>query len=265
MNSNDPLLLFHPLPDACVAFSTTRRGGVSKGNYGGFNISSTCGDDPLHVRQNRAALCAKLGVPPERLLLPQQTHEDKCLRIDAGFFSLPPERRRELLQGVDALYTAEPGVCVGVSTADCVPLLLYTSDSPCVAAVHAGWRGTVMRITEKVAGTLIREGHSPGSLWGVIGPSISQAAFEVGDEVYGAFMRAGFPADIARRMPGADGLEHWHIDLWKANVLQLERLGVPLEQIHCSGICTYQHSDHFFSARRLGKDCGRIYNGIMLR
>lgn len=266
MSCNDrPVLLSYPFPDACVAFSTTRQGGWGKGNFGGFNISSNCGDNLLHVKQNRAALCAELGIPSERLLLPRQTHEDKWLRIDAGFFSLPPARREELLQGVDALCTSLSGVCIGVSTADCVPILLYAPDGPCAAAIHAGWRGTVRGITSKVAGSLIYEGHSPACIRAVIGPSISQTAFEVGDEVYEAFMQAGFPADIACRVPNAAGALRWHIDLWKANILQLESLGIPSGQIYCAGICTYRHSDRFFSARRLGKSCGRIYNGIMLR
>lgn len=109
-------------------------------------------------------------------------------------------------------------------------------------------------------------GTHPERLRAVIGPSISEAAFEVGDEVYDAFVAANFPmSTIAHRCPCNNGGSKWHIDLWAANVLSLEQSGVKLEHIHVSGICTYTHHDTFFSARRLGVDSGRIYSGIMLK
>ena len=93
-----------------------------------------------------------------------------------------------------------------------------------------------------------------------IGPSISLESFEVGDEVYDAFAKAGFDMDrIAKKY------EKWHLDLWEANRLQLLAQGVWLEHIEVSGICTYQQHENFFSARRLGIKSGRILSGVMLK
>lgn len=246
-------LLEYPLGSGARAFSTTRCGMEGTGNYAGFNLTHYCGDAPEHVRRNRAALCTALGITDERLILPRQTHGDTVRRVATG---------REPLQGVDALITNEKGFCIGVSTADCVPVLLYDEDNAACGAVHAGWRGTVARITAKAVEAMRQAfATSPSRLRAVIGPSISQAAFEVGDEVYDAFQEAAFPMDrMARRMNGK-----WHIDLWAANFQLLESAGLPLENIFVCGICTYEHSDRFFSARRLGINSGRIFNGILLR
>ena len=95
----------------------------------------------------------------------------------------------------------------------------------------------------------------------VIGPSIGPESFEVGDEVYEAFNEAHFPmSQIAFKQNGK-----WHIDLWQANALDLQQIGVPKENIKIAGICTYQQYDRFFSARRLGIKSGRIYTGIMIK
>jgi YfiH family protein len=146
-----------------------------------------------------------------------------------------------------------------VSTADCIPVLLYDEAHHAAAAIHAGWRGTVKRIVKKTVEAMgERFGTNPEELKAVVGPGISLEAFEVGDEVYEQFQDAGFPmAQIARRYA------KWHIDLPACNRLLLEETGV--HRIEMSGICTYQQSGDYFSARKLGVDSGRILTGIVLR
>ena len=243
------------------AFSTTREGGVGVGAYAGFNVTHYCGDDAEAVAQARCTLCSELGIAVERLVLPHQTHGSDVLCIGAPFLSLPGEEQTAILHAKDAVITDVPNLCIGVSTADCVPVLLYDAVKGVAAAVHAGWRGTVVRIVEKSLLAMVeRYGVSPADVRAVIGPSISLAAFEVGDEVYDAFAAAAFPMEqIARRMGGK-----WHIDLWEANRLQLLACGVREESIEVSGVCTYTHCDEFFSARRLGIKSGRIFSGIMI-
>ena len=98
----------------------------------------------------------------------------------------------------------------------------------------------------------------------IIAPGISIDAFEVGDEVYETFANAGFPMErIAKRYPAAQG-EKWHIDLWEANRLQMIDAGIKENNITITGICTYTNHEDFFSARRLGINSGRIFNGIMI-
>ena len=158
---------------------------------------------------------------------------------------------REDLEGFDALITDVPGVAIGARTADCIPVLMYDPARRAVAAVHSGWKGTVL--------------------------SIGPDSFQVGPEVARAFLDAGFPeaglpgtyssdrpiiSDQGPKIPGTmqGGL---HIDLWEAVRLTLIRAGVPDSHILTAGIDTYTHPG-FFSARREGPSCGRTVNTIML-
>ncbi len=192
-----------------------------------------------------------LGFQLEDLALPRQVHSDNVLWMhEAG----RPE-------ATDAVITDQPGLPVCVKTADCIPVLLYDTRQRIVAAVHAGWRGTVSRIVQKT----VRQMHplDPKDLHAIIGPGISLQQFEVGDEVYEAFFAAGFPMErIARRFPSSNGKEAWHIDLWDANRFLLQELGV--DDIFVEGTCTRTSGD-FYSARRETINTGRNYNGIVIK
>lgn len=252
-----PQLLYYDLDPRVTAFSTTRHGGVSQGNYGSLNINSYCGDDPASVAENRRLLSLELPVPnASRLVIPHQVHDSVVQVIDEETLG-----HQELIEGVDALITRLPGVCIGVSTADCIPIIIYDPINHCAAAVHAGWRGTVKRIAEKTARQMYSFYRSDyGEMQVMIGPGISLKNFEVGQEVYDEFLQAGFPMERI-----AVKYAKWHIDLPLCNRLQLEQLGVRPENIRETGICTYDHTDDFFSARRLGIASGRIYTGVILR
>jgi len=252
-----PQLLYYDLDPRVTAFSTTRHGGVSQGNYGSLNINSYCGDDMEAVAENRRLLSLELPIPnASRIIVPHQVHDSVVQVIDEDTLG-----QQELIEGVDALITRLPGVCIGVSTADCIPIIIYDPINHCAAAVHAGWRGTVKRIAEKTARQMYSFYRSDyGEMQVMIGPGISLKNFEVGQEVYDEFLQAGFPMErIAAKYA------KWHIDLPLCNRLQLEQLGVRPENIRETGICTYDHTDDFFSARRLGIASGRIYTGVILR
>ena len=183
-----------------------------------------------------------------------------------------PMTTREQLEGVDALITNVPGVAISVRTADCIPVLLYDPVHKAVAAVHAGWRGTVMRISQKVISEMQqRYGTDATDLKAVIGPGIGPESFQVGQEVADEFAKAVFPMEQILKdcgpkastadNPMAGGL---HIDLWRANEWLLEQSGVKTQNIQVAGICTYRNNDRFYSARREGIKCGRIINVIKL-
>lgn len=186
-----------------------------------------------------------LGLRLEDLALPRQVHSDNVLWMkEVG----RPE-------ATDAVITDKPGLCVCVKTADCIPVLLYDERQRIVAAVHAGWRGTVARIVQKTIEQM--KPLNPKDLHAIIGPGISLEWFEVGDEVCEAFKAEGFPMErIAKRMG------RWHIDLWDANRWLLEQMGV--EDIYIQGTCTRGSMD-FFSARRETINTGRNYNGIFIK
>ena len=249
-----PVLHFYDFGEGVTAFSTTRRGGFSKGNYGEFNINRYCGDNVESISQNRALLCGLLGIDDSRLLMPHQVHETEIVAVN--------ETTREAeLEGVDALMTNIPGICIGVSTADCIPVLLYDKTHRAVCAIHAGWRGTVKRIVEKaIAAMTSTYSTRPADIQAQIGPGIHVESFEVGDEVYEAFANDGFEMGTISRKVG----QKWHIDLPECNRQQLLASGVPAAQVDVSPICTYQHPETYFSARRLSINSGRIFTGILM-
>ena len=256
-----PELHFYDFGSDVVAFSSTRLGGYSVGNYGEWNINRYCGDSTEAICRNRQALCEILGIEDDKLLMPHQVHLTEIARIDEELLCLSAEERRQKLEGIDAIMTNLRGVCIGVSTADCIPILLYDKKRHAACAIHAGWRGTVSRIAEK---TVIRMGDSfgsiPSDIIAQIGPGISLDSFEVGDEVYDAFAEAGFEmASISERR------SKWHIDLPACNKLQLLATGVKPENVRMSGVCTYKAHNTFFSARRLGINSGRIFTAIMMK
>lgn len=242
------------------AFSTTRQGGVSVGEYASLNVNAYCGDAPEAIAQNRRALAETLGADAKRMVIPHQVHGTECRQIAEEFFSLPDNIRTMVLEGVDAVMTDVAEACIGVSTADCIPVLLYDEAHHACAAIHAGWRGTVKRI---VAKTIMDMRHAygthPAELRAVIGPGISVKNFEVGQEVYDAFAQAAFDMDKI-----AEFHSKWHINLPLCNRLQLVENGVQADHIEDAGICTYDQNGRFFSARRQGIDSGRIYTGIKL-
>lgn len=244
-------------------FVTTRHGGCSTGNYASFNCTSYTGDDADCVRKNRELLCAALPVQPQELIIPFQTHSTNSLVIDEAYLNATCGERLAMLQDVDALITRMPGYCICISTADCIPILVYDKKHHAVAAVHAGWRGTVNRIlTQTLRRMQTLYGTEGKDIIACIGPGISLDSFEVGDEVYEAFRTGGFPMEYVSAWKPET--HKYHIDLWAANRLQLSDFGVPPQQIENAGICTYQQHEDFFSARRLGIKSGRILSGIMI-
>ena len=255
-----PKLQYYHLGDGVTAFSTLRQGGYSKGNYGDFNINSYCGDDKEAIRQNREALCQLLDISGDHLLMPHQVHQTQITSIDESFLQKAADERQQLLEGVDTLMTNMKGVCIGVSTADCIPVLLYDPIHRAACAIHAGWRGTVKRIAEKAVEQMTAVyGTQPSDIVAQIGPGIHLDSFEVGDEVYETFANEGFDMQTISRHD-----EKWHIDLPECNRLQLMSTGVSSKNITVSPICTFQQSDTFFSARRLGINSGRIFTAIII-
>jgi YfiH family protein len=273
MNTTTPELNYYDMGASVTAFSSTRRGGYSKGcpaegdasgpgnNYETFNINRYCGDDEEHIRLNREALCRLLDISDEQLIMPHQTHETRVACIDEAFMALPQEARQAMTDGTDALMTDLRGVCIGVSTADCIPVLLHDPRQGAVAAIHAGWRGTVARIVEKAVAAMADTYSSrPEDIVAQIGPGISLESFEVGPEVYDAFADAGFcMAAISKKY------DKWHINLPECNRRQLVASGLLPDHISDCGICTFRNFGTYFSARRLGIHSGRIFTGILRR
>ena len=202
------------------------------------------------------------SVLPYPVIQGHQVHGDGIAVIDR------PGLTREDLEGYDAFVCALPGVAIGVRTADCVPVLLYDPARRVIAAVHSGWKGTVLKIAQKTIALMESDfGCRPADMRAAIGPAIGPDSFQVGEEVVERFRDAGFPMQEvwSFRGPG-DGSPMsggHHIDLFRSNAWLLERCGVPSGRIQVCGIDTYTDPS-FFSARREGTSCGRNINAIRL-
>lgn len=220
--------MIYPTPSWLFAFS------VGKGVQG---------TEP-GVDARQTGLCGEsMQIPSTSIMIPRQTHSTNVRWVDT--FGEVPD--------TDAVITEKTGLCVAVKTADCIPVLLFDKRQHRIAAVHAGWRGTVGCIVEK---TLQQMQSRVEDLSAIIGPGISLESFEVGDEVYEQFLQAGFPMQrIAKRF------SKWHINLKDANRWLLERNGIT--NIMVSDVDTLT-SPYFYSARRDTINTGRNINGIML-
>lgn len=200
---------------------------------------------------------------PYFVIQPHQVHGDKIAIVR------DPSATREDLVGYDALITNLKGLAIGVRTADCVPILLLDKKRKVIAAIHSGWKGTVLNIVGKTIRKMNAEYETnPTDIEAIIGPSIGMQAFQVGDEVISAFRLAGFPMSKISAKFGErseDDIETgYHINLWDAIRHQLIEERVVVENIHTIGICTY-YSKHWHSARReKNNKCDRIINSIKL-
>lgn len=246
-------------------FMTTRMGGISQGEYDSFNLGEFAGDDPENVMGNRKRLAASLNLEDvNQFVLPYQIHGDGILKVDQEFLSLSSRERREASSGYDAVVTHLPHVCIGVTTADCVPLLAYDPVHKVLAAIHAGWRGTVARIAQKTVRLMAQEyGCHPSNILVGIGAAISQEQFEVGEEVLQAFGEAQIDLRNTSCRNSATG--KWHIDLQLVNKELLLCEGIYSQHIEIMPLCTYTRGDLFFSARRQGVKSGRMVTGGVLR
>ncbi len=197
---------------------------------------------------------------PYPVIQGHQVHGDRIAVIDR------PELTREDLEGYDAFICKLPGIAIGVRTADCVPILLYDPVQRVVAAIHSGWKGTVLKIAQKTIGLMKCDfGCLPENLRAVIGPAIGPNSFQVGPEVVDKFRNTGFPMTQIWSFRGeSDGSPMsggHHIDLYTANRWILEESGV--RDIQVFDIDTFTDTS-FFSARREGTACGRNINAIRL-
>lgn len=246
-------------------FSTTRKGGVCEGNYKSFNLGNYSDDDPTKIYENRTSLARRFFLKHKDLITPHQVHGSEVFVVDSDFLKLEEGERLEKLYGYDASITNERGLFLCVTTADCVPILLYDAKQQAIAAIHAGWRGTSERIVEK---TIIKMqslyNTKPENIVAAIGPSISLKHYEVGKDVEKEFINRGFSFNTRNsfRHPITKKL---HIDLKEINRQELLRLGVLKNNIEKTRYCTFSNGRLFFSARRQSVHSGRMLTGIMLK
>lgn len=224
-----------------IAAESTRHGGVSKPPFHSLNLGINTADLIEHVNENRRLFFEQLGISTNQFASSFQIHGDKVKVVTQ------PERT----EGYDALVTNIPNLYIGVTVADCTPILIYDAKQQAVAAIHAGWRGTAAQIVAKTLATMHENfGTQPTDCYAYIGTCIDFCDFEVGEEV-----AAQFDAEVKQ----FDTLRgKYLIDLKKANAAQLLAFGIPPQQIQISEYSTIAHNQDFFSYRLEKGQTGRM-------
>jgi polyphenol oxidase len=224
-----------------LAAESTRHGGVSKAPYASLNLGNSTDDAPENVVENRTRFWQSLGVSAGQVATSHQVHGSEVLLVTQ------PGRH----EGYDALITRQRGIVLAVTIADCTPVLIYDARQQAVAAIHAGWRGTVQEIVLKTLQKMRQQfGTDPADCHAYVGTCIDECSFEVGDEVAEQFSqdhkwfneRAG----------------KYYVDLKKANRDQLLGAGLLPDRIELSAYSTVLHNQDYFSYRLEGGRTGRM-------
>ncbi len=231
----------------------TRRGGASSGIFRGLNCGGGSSDQTSVVETNRARAAEAMGVAPDRLITVHQIHSAYAVTVG----DTQPDPRPQ----ADALVTATPGTAIAVLTADCQPVLLADRAAGVVGAAHAGWRGAREGVLEAVLDAMESLGATRADITAVIGPAISQRAYEVGPEFFEMF----FDEDRDNAMFFANGEgDRYLFDLPGYGLHRLRAAGVG--QAEWTRHCTYGDEDRFFSYRRSvhrgEADYGRLLSAI---
>lgn len=245
-----------PLANVRHAFFT-RSGGVSPGVYASLNGGVGSNDRPENVAENRARMAAILGVSPARLLTAYQIHSSDVVVAEEPW-------TRDTRPHADAIVTRVPRLAIGVSTADCGPLLLADGDARVIGAAHAGWRGALTGVIEATVTAMERLGADRKTMAAALGPTIRQPNYEVGPEFVERFLSAD--AANARFFAASQKSAHAMFDLAGYIGARVRRAGIT--QFEDLGLCTYAEPDRFFSYRRTTHndetDYGRHINAIAL-
>lgn len=244
------------LPGVRHAFFT-RSGGVSEGLYRSLNCGFGSGDDQAKVAENRARAMARIDLAADRLVTAYQVHSERVAVADRPW-SLD-ERPK-----VDALVTREPGLALGVLTADCAPVLLADHQAGVVGAAHAGWRGAAGGVLEAVVAAMLDLGAESKRIVAGIGPCIAQRSYEVGPEFPGPLLEQS--ADNSDFFCPAPRSGHFLFDLKGYAARRLAHLGIG--SIQCLPCDTCGEAERFFSYRRTcqagERDYGRGLSAIYL-
>ncbi len=261
---------------------STRDGGVSRvylpdgadveDGSGELNLGFTATDSAENVRENRLRYVAAVtGSRSTSLVAVRQVHSNRSVVLRAPFVGFGAEAVPE----ADGIITDQPGLLLGIQTADCIPVLVVDRVRRVVAGFHAGWRGTVERIVELGVETMRAEfGSEPGDLAAAIGPGIGPCCYTVGDEVLDRFTKnfSYAPELFPRKTVGSDelvgeGEAHMdlRVDLIEANRRQLLAAGLRADSISVVGGCTGCHPELFYSHRTSGGRAGRMMSAIGIR
>ncbi len=234
----------------------TRKGGVSEGIYGSLNVGLGSNDSRTHVNENRVRVARHLGVASTSVTTLHQVHSPTALVIDQPFAGELPR--------ADALVTRTPGLVIGALTADCCPVLFADPDAGIVGAAHAGWRGALSGIIAATVVAMESIGANPARIHAAVGPTISQANYEVGPELEAQFLAADATNARFFQRPTANARPHFDLPAYVAS--RIAAAGVS--NIEMVTPCTYANDSEFYSYRRATHrgeaDYGRQISAIVV-
>lgn len=232
----------------------TRKGGASSGIFHGLNCGPGSSDLSEVVAINRARVATAMGVDADRLLTVHQTHSATVVTVNTPFSERPK---------ADAMVTATPGLALGMLTADCQPVLFADQEAQVIGAAHAGWRGAKDGVLEATLVAMEALGASRANITAVIGPTISQAAYEVGPEFFDAFL-ADDPQNVRFFLQGAGDRFLFDLPAFGLHHLRVAGVGHAEWTRHC----THSDPERFYSYRRTTRageaDYGRLISVIRL-
>jgi polyphenol oxidase len=243
------------LPGITHGFST-RQGGYSSGIFSSLNCGLGSGDDIALVTKNRAKVADEMGVAHAHLVSAYQVHSADVMIVDAPFVERPK---------VDGLVTNKPGIALGILTADCGPVLFADHQAGVIGACHAGWKGALTGVTDHTVEAMESLGANRKNIVAVLGPTISQNAYEVGPEFPKPFLQQN-NAHQKFFIPSVKS-DHYMFDLPAYLIDRMQAHGVG--QAVDLALCTYADAERFFSYRRTThlqeKDYGRLISTVALR
>ena len=230
---------------------TTRLGGVSVGNCATMNISTTRGDAPEAIEENKRRLAAAIGVLPEDMTFTHQTHTVNVAVVHE-------EDRGKRFMDTDGMITNVPGICLVTFYADCVPLYFVDPVKKAIGLSHSGWRGTVHKMGKVTVEKMVQTyGSDPKDIIAAIGPSICQDCYEVSEEVIEQF-REHFHKDLWEKLFYQKENGKYQLNLWKANEEVFLESGIKKENIAVTNVCTHCNPDLLFSHRTTGNARGNL-------
>ncbi len=247
VNVRVAILVCEPLEqEGFVNAFSTRQGGVSPLPSNALNLAQFKGDQKENVAENRRRFLIAIGTEHARIITARQTHSTERSTIESQQQAQGPQPE------CDALITRMTGVLLAIQTADCLPVLIGDTRSGSMAAIHAGWRGTAGRITERtVADLMLIHGVNPRDCVAALGPAACAECYEVGQDVIDRYKKE---------------FRYWrnllvnfkengkaYLDIRAANVQQLKFCGFSDDRIHVADYCTMHQNELFFSYRREGK------------
>lgn len=237
---------------------STRLGGVSKGHCGTMNISTTRGDEPEAIEENRRRIAKAIGVDPQDFTYTHQTHTTNVAVVEEK------DRGGHFLE-TDGMVTNVPNICLVTFYADCVPLFFVDPVHRAIGLSHSGWRGTAGRIGRATLTLMQKQyGTDPAQVFAAIGPSICQDCYEVSQDVIEKF-KDTFDVNLWQELFYEKPNGKYQLDLWRANQAVLIEAGVPKEQIAVTNVCTHCNPDILFSHRSMGTARGNLSAFLALR